>query len=98
MPPSDKRESWCLLVKDNTQEGIVDVDLAVVLDEAQFPEFFHEQIQETGLHRVQRRDPRQQFPPACCPSRVSTNFCGRVAHPLRLGFSKGAVFDFSSID
>src|SRR6267154_2047480 len=44
MPPSDKRESWCLLVKDNTQEGIVDVDLAVVLDEAQFPEFVHEKI------------------------------------------------------
>jgi hypothetical protein len=33
-----------LLVKDNTQEGIVDVDLAVVLDEAQFPEFVHEKI------------------------------------------------------
>src|SRR6266478_2073675 len=44
MPPSDKRESWCLLVKDNTQEGIVDVDLAVVLDESQFPEFVHEKI------------------------------------------------------
>ena len=33
-----------LLVKDNTPEGIVDVDLAVVLDEAQFPEFVHEKI------------------------------------------------------
>jgi hypothetical protein len=39
-----KRERWCLLVQDNTQEGIVDVDLAVVLDEAQFPEFVHEKI------------------------------------------------------
>ena len=33
-----------LVVQDNTQEGIVDVDLAVVCDEAQFLEFVHEQI------------------------------------------------------
>ena len=33
-----------LLVQDNTQERIVDVDLAVVLNEAPFPEFVHEQI------------------------------------------------------
>src|SRR6266849_3406589 len=33
-----------LVVEDNAQEGIVDVDLAVVLDEAQFPEFVHEKI------------------------------------------------------
>jgi hypothetical protein len=34
-----------LLVQDNTQEGIVDLDLAVVvLDEAQLPEFVHEEI------------------------------------------------------
>src|SRR5216684_4140904 len=38
-------------------------------------QFFHEQIQETGLHPIQRRDPHQQFPPECCPARVSTNFC-----------------------
>ncbi len=44
MPLFDKRESWCLLVQDNAQEGIIDVDLAVVLDEAQFPEFVHEKI------------------------------------------------------
>jgi hypothetical protein len=44
MPLSDKRESWSLLVQDNTQEGIVDVNLAVVLDEPQFPEFVHEKI------------------------------------------------------
>src|ERR1700687_3302902 len=44
MSRSDKRESWCLLVQDNPQEGIVDVDLAVVLDEAPFPEFVHEKI------------------------------------------------------
>jgi hypothetical protein len=31
-------------VQDNAQEGIVDVDLAIVLDEAQFPEFVHEKI------------------------------------------------------
>ncbi len=33
-------------------------------------QFFHEQIQETGLHPIQRRDPRQQFPPECCPARL----------------------------
>jgi hypothetical protein len=44
MPHSDKRASWSLLVQDNTQEGFVDVDLTVVLDEAQFPEFVHEKI------------------------------------------------------
>src|SRR6267143_2148057 len=33
-----------LVVEDYTQEGIVDVDLAVVLDKAQFPEFVHEKI------------------------------------------------------
>jgi hypothetical protein len=33
-----------LVVQDNTEEGIVDVDLSVVLDEAQFPEFVHEKI------------------------------------------------------
>src|SRR5882762_11914853 len=44
MPLSDKCKSWCLLVQDNTQEGIVDLDLAVVLDEAQFPELVHEKI------------------------------------------------------
>src|SRR6202171_5692405 len=44
MPPFNKRENWCLFVQDNAQEGIVDVDLAVVLDKAQFPEFVHEKI------------------------------------------------------
>src|SRR6266481_3704221 len=44
MPLSDKCKSWCLLVQDNTQEGIVDLDLAVVLDEAQFPELVHDKI------------------------------------------------------
>jgi hypothetical protein len=38
------RESGSLLVQDNTQEGRIDVDLAVILDEAQFPEFVHEEI------------------------------------------------------
>jgi hypothetical protein len=33
-----------LLVQDNTEEGIVDLNLAVVFDEAQFPEFVHEKI------------------------------------------------------
>ncbi len=31
-------------MQDNTQEGIVDLDLAVVSNEAQFPELVHEQI------------------------------------------------------
>jgi hypothetical protein len=31
-------------VQDNTEEGIVDLNLAVVFDEAQFPEFVHEKI------------------------------------------------------
>src|SRR5229473_3586795 len=44
MPLSEKRENWCLFVQDNPQEGIVDVDLAVVLDKAQSPEFVHEKI------------------------------------------------------
>jgi hypothetical protein len=35
------RERCSLLVQDNTQEGRVYVDLAVVLDEAQFPKFVH---------------------------------------------------------
>jgi hypothetical protein len=33
-----------LVVQDNTQEGIVDAKPAVVLDEAQLPEFVHEKI------------------------------------------------------
>src|ERR1700676_2871357 len=32
------------IVQHHAEEGIVDVDLAVVLDEAQFPEFVHEKI------------------------------------------------------
>jgi hypothetical protein len=35
-------------VQDNAQEGIVDVDLAVVLNKAKFPEFVHEKI-DPGL-------------------------------------------------
>jgi hypothetical protein len=31
-------------VQDNTQEGSVDVDPAIVMNEAQFPEFVHEEI------------------------------------------------------
>ena len=33
-----------LVVQDNTEEGIVDLNLAIVLDEAQFLEFVHEKI------------------------------------------------------
>jgi hypothetical protein len=37
-------QSSSLLVQDDTQEGIVDVNRAVVLDEAQFSELVHEKI------------------------------------------------------
>jgi len=41
----DKRESRCLLVQDNTEEGRVDVEtVIVVFNEAEFPEFVHEKI------------------------------------------------------
>ncbi len=33
-----------LFVQDHTEEGIVDLNLPVVLNEAQFPEFVHEKI------------------------------------------------------
>jgi hypothetical protein len=33
-----------LFVQDDTEEGIVDLNLAVVLDKAQFPEFVHGKI------------------------------------------------------
>jgi hypothetical protein len=42
--PALRKLAGSLLVQDNTQEGIVDVDLAVVFDEAQLPEFVHEKI------------------------------------------------------
>src|SRR4029077_14670482 len=35
-------------------------------------QFFHEQIQKTGLHPIQRRDSSPRFPPQCCPARVSS--------------------------
>ena len=38
-----KHESG-LLVEDNTQEGFVDLKSAVVMNEAQFPEFIHEKV------------------------------------------------------
>ena len=33
-----------LLVQDDGEQGFVDLDFAVVFDEAQFPEFVHEEI------------------------------------------------------
>src|SRR5712692_2351281 len=42
MTLSDKRESCRLFVQDNTQEGSIDVQAAVVTNETQFPEFVHE--------------------------------------------------------
>ena len=37
-------ESRRLLMQDNTQQGRVDVNPAIVLNEAQFLEFIHEKI------------------------------------------------------
>jgi len=45
-----------LVVEDYAQERIVDVDLAVVLDKAQFPEFVHEKI-DTGTALCQSSPP-----------------------------------------
>src|SRR5260370_97395 len=33
-------------------------------------DFFHEQVQETGLHSLQWRTSGPQLPPKCCPARV----------------------------
>ena len=45
-------ESWYLLVQDNIKEGRADVETAfVVINETEFPEFVHEEIN----------------PAACCP-------------------------------
>jgi len=35
-------------VQDSTQEGIVDVDVAVIFDKTQFPEFIHKQVDPTS--------------------------------------------------
>jgi hypothetical protein len=37
-------ERVALLVQDHCQQGLVDLDLPVVFDEAQFSEFVHEEI------------------------------------------------------
>ena len=34
-------------------------------------QFFHEQIPETGLHPIRRRDPHQQFPAERCSARLN---------------------------
>jgi hypothetical protein len=47
-----QRESWCLLVQDNTEKGAVDLKSAiVVLNEAEFPEFVHEKV-DSGARRA----------------------------------------------
>jgi hypothetical protein len=40
----DECERWCLVVQHHAQERSVDLQTAVVLDEAQFPELVHEEI------------------------------------------------------
>ncbi len=58
-----------LVVQDDAEEGIVDVDLAVVLDEAQFAEFVHEKI-DAG---------------ARCANHLRQHFLGNLGkHLLRL--------------
>jgi hypothetical protein len=37
-------ESWSLLVQDDSEEGFVDFKSAVVINETQFPEFIHEEV------------------------------------------------------
>src|SRR5467141_5101136 len=62
-------EKEYLVVQDHAQEGIVDVDLAVVLDEPEFPEFVHEKI-----------DPRPR-----CPDHLRQRFLRHFGkHLLRL--------------
>ena len=51
-------------------------------------QFFHEQIQETRLHSLQWWTSGSQFPPKCCPARVTTNFRAEQSHarPISNGF------------
>jgi hypothetical protein len=42
--PGHDQTEGCLFVQDYAQERSVDLKSAVVLDEAQFPEFVHEKI------------------------------------------------------
>src|SRR6266404_3232165 len=68
---SDRRESCCLLVQDNTDEGAVDLKSAVVMNEAQFPEFVHEKI----------------HPRSRCANHLRQHLLGNFGkHLLRLGF------------
>jgi hypothetical protein len=41
---ADRKRHLASFVQDNTQEGSVDVQAAVVPDESEFPEFVHEKI------------------------------------------------------
>jgi hypothetical protein len=45
-------------VQDNAQEGIVDLKSAIVMNEAQFPEFIHEKV-DSGARRADHL--RQHF-------------------------------------
>jgi hypothetical protein len=51
-------------------------------------EFFHEQIQETGLHQVQRRAPDQQLTSECCPARLTNHF-----HPSYPSWHQASLSD-----
>ena len=44
MPIFRLAKVWSSIVQDDTQEGTVDMETAIVLNEPQFPEFVHEEI------------------------------------------------------
>ncbi len=57
-------------------------------------QFFHEQVQEAGLHQIQRRDPRQQFPPECCLTRVTNSrVCSDCSWAYAVRASNHGLYD-----
>ena len=42
-PPESSRTGW-LIVQDDRQQGTIDRDIAVVLDESELPELVHEEV------------------------------------------------------
>src|SRR5882762_963931 len=68
---SDRREGYCLLVQNNTEEGAVDLKSAIVMNEAQFPELVHKKV-DTG---------------ARCANHLRQHLLGNLGkHLLRLAF------------
>ena len=75
IPHIAPRERGSLLVQDNTQEGRIDVDLAVVLDEAQFLNLFMKKLTR------ERVVPIISASIAC--DTLGSTFCGRSCLPYR---------------